>query len=88
MNDFRQLNLSDANLLGLLLGIGSVLALTRTDGHIVDGPRSLIFLVPFLYLASLNGGGSDTGGYGYGGYQNQRTFNIFSPLMPQFESRW
>jgi len=43
-------NLSNANLLGLLLGIGSILALT----------------LPFLYLASLSNGGNDTGGYGYG----------------------
>jgi len=68
-------NLSDANLQALLLGIGSVLALT----------------LPFLYLASLRntGGSSNTGGYGgYGGYQQQRKFNIFNPLMPRIESPW
>ena len=49
-----------------------------------------MFLVPFLYLASLrNSGGASTGGYGYGyGYQQQRKFNIFNPLMPKIESQW
>ena len=47
-----------------------------------------VFLVPFLYLASLrNTGGASMGGYGYG-YQRQRKLNIFNPLMPRIESHW
>ena len=87
------MNLSDANLQALLLGIGSVLALTRNIFLLINiMGRILInmFKVPFLYLASLrNTGGSSTGGYGYGyGYQQQRKFNIFNPLMPKIESPW
>ena len=63
------MNLSDANLQALLLGIGSVLALTRNIFLFINiMGRILInmFIVPFLYLASLrNTGGSSTGGYGY-----------------------
>ena len=87
------MNLSDANLQALLLGIGSVLALTRNIFLFINiMGRILInmFIVPFLYLASLrNTGGSSTGGYGYGyGYQQQRKFNIFNPPMPKIESPW
>lgn len=88
------MNLSDANLQALLLGIGSVLALTRNIFLFINIMGRILYtyiiLVPFLYLASLrNTGGSSTGGYGYGyGYQQQRKFNIFNPLMPKIESPW